>query len=153
MNKVIIFCDGGCRGNGKENNIGGWGAVLSYGENKKEIYGSARNTTNNRMELTGVIEALTQMTMFDIPVEVNCDSAYVVNCMRDKWYIGWKRNGWRNSKKQPVENRDLWEELLRLVEKFKDIEFVKVKGHSNVDGNEIADMLVNKAMNELEDEV
>jgi ribonuclease HI len=153
MDKVIIFCDGGCRGNGKENNIGGWGAVLTYGETKKEIYGSARNTTNNRMELTGVIEALTQMTIFDIPVEVNCDSAYLVNCMRYKWYIGWKRNGWRNSKKQPVENRELWEGLLRLVEKFKDIEFVKVKGHVGVEGNEIADMLVNKAMNELEDEV
>lgn len=149
MDKVTIYTDGGCRGNGKENNIGGWAAVLSYKDIIKEISGGEKDTTNNRMELTGVIEALQQLIVFDIPVEVYCDSAYIVNCMRDKWYFGWRKNGWKNSKKQPVENRDLWEELLRLVEKFSNIEFIKVKGHANVDGNERCDKLLNITMDKL----
>jgi ribonuclease HI len=149
MSKLIIYTDGGCRGNGKDNNIGGWGAILIYNSLRKEIYGGFKNTTNNRMEITGVIEALKLINFYNVPIEIYSDSAYVVNCIKDKWYIGWQKNGWKNSKKQPVENKDLWEELIKLIGQFQSIEFIKVKGHAGIDGNEAVDALVNKAMDEL----
>ena len=146
-NVVQIYCDGGCRNNGRKNNIGGWGAVLMFKDKVKEIKGSKINTTNNQMELTACIEALKLVkTGFDI--ECYCDSAYIVNCMNDKWYRKWQMNGWKTSKKQSVENKDLWIELLELINSHS-IKFFKIKGHTGVIFNERADELANEAMDEL----
>jgi ribonuclease HI len=149
MDKIIIYTDGACSGNQNDNNKGGYGAVLIYKEHRKEIYGGEINTTNNRMELRACIEALKTLKRRDIPVEVYTDSAYLCNCINQKWYEKWRKNGWKNSKKEPVENKDLWEELLKLVESIKDIKFIKVKGHSGVELNELADALANKGIDEL----
>lgn len=150
MDKIIVYTDGACSGNQNELNKGGYGAVLIYKEHKKEIYGGEFNTTNNRMELKACIEALKALKRKDIPVEVYTDSAYLCNCINQKWYVKWRKNDWKNSKKGPVENKDLWEELLSLVKSFKDIKFIKVKGHSGVELNELADTLANKGIDELE---
>jgi ribonuclease HI len=146
--EIIIYCDGGVRGNGKENSIGGWGAVLQYGEHVKELYAGERNTTNNRMELTGAIKALEALKSTSIPVRVHCDSAYVVNGITS-WVAGWKKRDWRKADKKPVENKELWQRLDELVNKQSDCRFVKVKGHSGVPLNELADQLANKAMDEI----
>lgn len=149
MNRVIIYADGGVRGNGKENNVGGYGVVLQYGNYTKELYQGFRNVTNNQMELKAVIEGLKAMKKFNIPVEVRTDSAYVCNCINQKWYVKWMNNGWVTSAKTPVENRELWIELLDLIDKFAFIQFTKVRGHSDDEGNNRADYLANKAMDEM----
>ncbi|WP_255256039.1 ribonuclease HI [Priestia megaterium] len=149
MNKIIIFCDGGVRGNGKESNIGGYGAVLQYGEYTKEIFEGVRNTTNNRMEIQAAISALKELKRFDIPVEINTDSAYLCNCINNRWYVRWMNNGWVTSARKPVENRDLWIELIELMNKFSFIGFKKVKGHSGNELNELADQLANRAMDSI----
>ncbi|MEX3625123.1 ribonuclease HI [Viridibacillus arvi] len=149
MDKFIIYCDGGCRGNQEKINIGGWGAFLQYKDNVNEIYGGVRNTTNNKMELLACIEALKAIHgNKDVPVEIHCDSAYVVNGM-NSWVAGWIKNGWKNSKKKPVENQDLWKKLLALSNSHEDIKFIKVKGHADNEGNIRADALVNQAMDEM----
>ena len=149
-NKVIIYTDGGCRGNnGKENNIGAIGVVLQFGEHTKELHQGYKNTTNNRMELQAAIRGLQLMKRFDIPVEVRSDSAYLVNCINNKWYKKWMNNGWLTSSKQPVENRDLWIMIISLIDKFSFISFTKVKGHSTNEGNNRADELVNLAMDNM----
>ena len=150
MSKVIIYVDGGCRGNNKKVNVGGWGAVLEFNGNVKELKGQARNTTNNRMEITAAIEALKAMKSKKYPIIVNTDSAYVCNCINNRWYVKWMQNGWRTSSNKTVENRELWAELIELVESFPFISFVKVKGHSGVPGNERADQLANEAMDEVD---
>lgn len=148
-NKVIIYADGGSRNNGKENAIGGYGVVLQYGDQKKEIYQGFRGVTNNQMELRAAIAGLKQLNRFSIPVEVRTDSAYLCNCINNKWYINWLNNGWMTSNRKPVENRELWIELLDLVKKFPFITFTKVKGHSGDPGNERADKLANIAMDSM----
>lgn len=132
MKMITIFCDGACSGNGKDENIGGWGAVLSYGNHTKEIYGGAEKTTNNIMELTAVIESLKCLNSKDLIVEIFSDSAYVVNCFRQGWYHKWQLNGWQTSKKEPVENKALWETLIQLVQSFEKVSFYKIKGHLDV---------------------
>ncbi|KNF09970.1 ribonuclease H [Gottschalkia purinilytica] len=149
MNKIIIYTDGACSGNQNSKNIGGYGAVLTYKDNKKEIYGGEINTTNNRMEIKACIEALKILKKTDIPVEVYTDSAYLCNCINQKWYENWQKNGWKNSKKKPVENQDLWIELLDLINKIDNITFLKVKGHAGVELNELADSLANKGMEQF----
>ncbi len=144
---ITIYCDGACSGNQFENNIGGWGAILQSGIHKKEICGGERNTTNQRMELTACIKALESIKKNDVAIEIYSDSAYLINCMHQQWYKKWKKNGWKNSKKEPVENKDLWEKLLSLVEQFE-ITFHKVEGHSGVELNETADALARKGMKE-----
>lgn len=148
-NYIVAYCDGGCRGNSKKENIGGYGVALFYRGHKKEIYQAFRNTTNNRMEITAAISALKQMKRFDIPVEIRTDSAYLCNCMNNQWYAKWINNGWRTSSGKTVENRDLWQELLDLINKFKQVRFKKVKGHSTDEGNNLADLLANKAMDSI----
>ena len=133
MKTVQIFTDGACRGNQTEKNEGGYGALLIYKGKEKEIKGHSGNTTNNIMEMTAVIMALKALKEKDIQVEIYSDSAYVVNCFKQKWYVGWRKNGWKNSKKKPVENKELWMELLELVESFKKVNFFKVKGHLDLD--------------------
>jgi ribonuclease HI len=146
--EIIIYSDGGCRGNAKDENIGGWGAVLQYGNHVKEIYGGERNTTNNIQELKGAINALLALKSTDIPVKLHCDSAYVVNGITS-WVKGWKKKGWKKSDGKIVENLELWKELDRLVALQDDITFVKVKGHAGVELNELADQLANRAMDEV----
>lgn len=145
--KIIIYTDGACSGNQNDENYGGYGALLIYKDNRKEIYGGEVNTTNNRMELMACIKALEALKRKDIPIEIYTDSAYVCNCFNQKWYKNWQKNGWKNSKKEPVENKDLWLNLIELVDSFNDIKFIKVKGHSGNELNEIADDLANKGMN------
>ncbi len=132
MKTVKIFCDGACSGNGQETNVGGWGAVLVYNDQSKELFGGEAATTNNIMELTAVIEALKSLKTPSLEVHIFSDSAYVVNCFREGWYQKWRLNGWRNSKKEPVENKLLWETLINLVESFAKVEFYKIKGHLNL---------------------
>lgn len=133
MKKVTLVCDGACSGNGKESNIGGWGAVLKYNEHLKTLFGGAPQTTNNVMELTAVIEGLRALQSKELIVEIFSDSAYVVNCFKEKWYVKWQMNGWKTAKKEPVENQALWETLIALVNEFKAVKFYKIKGHLNHD--------------------
>lgn len=140
MKKVIIYTDGACSGNPGP---GGWGAVLMYGERIKEISGGVSDTTNNRMEMKAVIEAL---ALLKEPCEVHIytDSAYIYNCFEQKWYVNWQKKGWINSQKKPVENRDLWEQMIEHVEKHA-VVWHKVKGHSGDQWNDRADQLAVKA--------
>jgi ribonuclease HI len=148
VNKVIVYCDGACSGNQFSNNKGGWGAVLQYNDRHKEIYGGERNTTNQRMEIIACIKALEQISTSYNEVDVYSDSAYLVNCINKKWYENWQRNGWKNYKKQPVENKDLWVKLLQLLA-HKKVTFTKVSGHSGVELNELADKLARKGISEV----
>ena len=136
MKEVILYTDGACSGNpGK----GGWGAVLIYGKSEKQMSGINELTTNNQMELTAVIEGLKALKE-PCKVTVYSDSAYVVNAFQQDWITGWVQNNWRNSKKEPVANKELWEELINLT-KLHNVEFVKVKGHAGNKYNEICDKL------------
>ena len=149
MGKIIIYTDGACSGNQNKKNVGGYGAVLKYRGHTKEIYDGEINTTNNKMEIKACVEALKSLKRKDIPVEVYTDSAYVCNCINQTWYVKWQKNGWINSKKEPVENKELWIELLHEVENLDDVVFIKVKGHSGVELNEYADRLANKGMEKV----
>jgi len=146
--KVIIYCDGACSGNQFKGNKGGWGALLVAGDVVKEIRGGERNTSNQRMELLACIEALRKLNRDGLDVEVYSDSAYLVNGMQQRWYDRWRKNGWLNVKKKPVENRDLWERLLEQVGR-QNVVFRKVAGHSGVEMNERADELARLAITEL----
>ncbi len=130
---IYIYTDGACRGNQDKHNRGGYAALLCSGKYEKKISGAEINTTNNIMEMKAVIEALKLIKDKSYSVMVFSDSAYVVNCINDKWYVKWRKNGWINSKKEAVLNKELWEELIQLVEGFCSITFIKVKGHLNVD--------------------
>ena len=128
MKLVKIYTDGGCSGNQSRTNLGGWGAILEFGPHQKELWGAEANTTNNRMELTAVIESFKALKEDGLTVEVYSDSSYVTNCFREKWYESWEQNKWRNAAKKSVENQDLWKELLELVRKHN-VTFYRVKGH------------------------
>jgi len=131
MTILRIYTDGGCSGNQSDENFGGWGAILEYGEHRKELPGGEVNTTNNRMELTAVIEAFKALKGPGYTIEVFSDSSYVMNCFREKWYESWEKNGWKNAARKSVENQELWKELLALVRQHK-VSFYRVKGHVNL---------------------
>ena len=134
--KVLrIYTDGGCAGNQSAENFGGWGAVLEFGSALKELYGSEENTTNNRMEMTALLEAFRAIKKENQVIEVFSDSSYLMDCFRKKWYVNWQKNGWKTSQKKPVENQDLWKELLPYLDKHR-ITFFRVKGHVNVNSTE-----------------
>lgn len=134
--KVTIYTDGACSGNpGK----GGWGSILIYGDVVKELSGGEDNTTNNRMELKAVIEALKALKS-PCDVEIYSDSAYVVNAFTQKWIDNWIKNNWKTADKKSVKNVDLWQELLVLI-KTHNVTFKKVKGHSDNELNERCDKL------------
>ncbi len=126
MKAVTVYTDGACSGNPGP---GGWGAVLLYGSHRKEISGGAPATTNNRMELTAVIEAL-KLLKEPCQVDLYSDSKYVIDALEKGWAWGWKRRGWVKSDKKPALNPDLWEELLRLTQTHK-LEYHWVKGHAS----------------------
>lgn len=144
MEEVTIYTDGACSGNPGP---GGWGAILMYKDTKKEISGGKDNTTNNIMELTAVIEGL-KLLKFPCKVKLYSDSAYIVNAFVQKWIFGWLKNGWKNSSKEPVKNKELWQELYNLT-KIHDVEFIKVKGHSDNEYNNRCDELARNAINSI----
>jgi len=131
MKLINIYTDGACSGNQSETNTGGWGAILEYGEHKKELFGGELNTTNNRMEMKALLSAFEALSMENLKIRVFSDSSYLMNCFREKWYENWYRNNWKTSKKTDVENRDLWEALFSYIHKHS-IEFYRVKGHVNL---------------------
>lgn len=140
---VEIYTDGGCRGNP---GVGGWGALLRKGTHERELYGSEPHTTNNRMEMTAVVEALGALTR-PSRVRLVTDSEYVRRGITE-WIANWKRRDWRTASRQPVKNADLWREIDRLVADHE-IEWTWVKGHSGHVENERVDALANRAMDEL----
>lgn len=149
MSEILIYCDGASRNNGKENSIGGWGAILIYGTHKKEIYGAEIGATNNQMELTGMIKSLECIKTTNIPIKIMCDSAYVVNGI-NQWVNSWKKRGWKKGDGKTPENIELWKRLDELVSMQKDVKIIKVRGHADNDGNNRADELANIAMDEVD---
>jgi ribonuclease HI len=144
MNKIIIYTDGGCRGNP---GIGGWGAWLRYGDHDKKLQGSAKDTTNNRMELTAAIKALEAIKSSTIDIDLYTDSKYVMSGINE-WIKGWKLRGWKTANKKPVKNVDLWQKLDEVNTKHN-VHWHWVKGHSGDEGNEMADLLANQAMDKI----
>ena len=136
MKHVKIYTDGACRGNPGR---GGWGAILVYEGREKELSGGEKETSNNRMELSAVIAALSALKE-SCKVTLTTDSQYVVNAIEKGWLESWKKNGWRKSDKSAVLNVDLWRELEPLLEKHE-VEFVWVRGHNGHEYNERCDKL------------
>ena len=148
--KVIIWTDGACKG---DPGPGGWAARLIDGKTgfTKDLCGGDYVTTNNRMELLGVIRGL-QALKRPVEVDVHSDSSYVINAFKQRWIQKWQANGWRTSSKKPVENQDLWLELLEATKGHK-INWIQVKGHAGVEHNEACDKLaVSAAMRFMEKE-
>jgi ribonuclease HI len=146
LKKVQIYTDGACRGNGKSVNIGAYGIVLMFGETIKEVKKAFSGTTNNIMELTSVVDALSLLKE-PCDVTIYSDSAYVVNGLEQKWLFGWMKNNWKTSTGKPVKNQELWLALSELL-KIHQVKFVKVKGHSDNQWNNRCDELANIAMDE-----
>lgn len=128
MNIVQIHTDGACSGNQYKENIGGWGAILKYQQHEKELWGGEKNTTNNRMEMTALLAAFQALKKQGLTIEVFSDSSYLMDCFRKKWYVNWQKNGWKTAQKKPVENQDLWQQLLPYLS-VHNITFYRVKGH------------------------
>ena len=142
--RVEIYTDGACRGNPGP---GGWGVLLRFGDNEKELCGGEYNTTNNRMELTAAIKGLTAIKKGSI-VTLTTDSKYVRNGIT-QWITNWKNKGWKTANKQQVKNQDLWQQLDELAQNH-DITWDWVRGHSGHRENEIADVLANRGIDGLE---
>lgn len=136
MKEIKIYTDGACSGNPGP---GGWGAVLEYGEHKKELSGGEKDTTNNKMELTAVIKALSALKE-PCKVILTTDSKYVCDSVTKGWVYSWQKNNWRKADKKPALNIELWEQLLPLLETHQ-VEFVWVKGHAGHPQNERCDAL------------
>ncbi|MBP0983284.1 MAG: ribonuclease HI [Oscillospiraceae bacterium] len=136
MKEVAIFTDGACSGNPGP---GGWGAILRCDGREKELSGGEAHTTNNRMELTGVIEALSALK-YPCKVKLTTDSKYVVDGITKGWAHGWRKRGWKRSDGKPALNPDLWERLLELLA-VHDVEFCWIKGHAGHEENERCDRL------------
>jgi ribonuclease HI len=142
MNHITIYTDGACKGNPGP---GGWGALLQSGSTEKELFGGERETTNNRMEMMAVIQALKALKR-PCKISLHLDSKYVLQGIT-QWLPGWKAKGWKTAAKQPVKNVDLWQELDALVHTTgHEIEWRWVKGHAGDVGNERADALANKGV-------
>lgn len=141
MEEVVIYTDGACSGNPGP---GGWGTILMYQGHEKELSGGAKDTTNNIMEITAVLEGLKALKK-PCRVSLYSDSAYVVNAFNQKWIYGWLKNGWKNSSKEPVKNKELWQELYELTKKHE-VTFIKVKGHADNEYNNRCDELARNAI-------
>ncbi|MBT8079541.1 MAG: ribonuclease HI [Gammaproteobacteria bacterium] len=141
---VKIYTDGACRGNPGP---GGWGVLLESGKHRKTMHGGEHETTNNRMELTAAIRALDALNGSQ-DVILHTDSKYLLDGI-NSWIDGWKKRGWKTSARKPVKNQDLWKALDELVAQH-DIEWIWVKGHAGDPGNEMADMLANQGIDELD---
>lgn len=140
---VVIHTDGACRGNP---GLGGWGAVLRYGDNEKFLWGGETDTTNNRMELMAAIVALETLTR-ECTVDLFTDSQYVRQGITE-WMVDWKRRGWKTAARKPVKNQDLWMRLDEAAARHR-VRWHWVKGHAGDPGNELADELANRGIDEL----
>ena len=148
MKKVILYTDGACSGNP---GTGGWGAVLMFKGAEKRISGAEQTTTNNRMELTAVIEGL-KCLKEPCEVEIYSDSAYTVNAFNNGWVYGWEKSGFKKADNKSVLNEDLWRELLSLTRTHR-VSFIKVKGHADNEYNNICDKLATDAVKNLKSEL
>ena len=144
MKQVTIYTDGACSGNPGP---GGWGAILMFKDKKLEISGYEAHTTNNRMELMAPIQALSRLKE-PCEVSVYSDSAYLVNAFQKGWLDSWQRRNWIKSDKKPVENQDLWQEILKFTAVHR-IHWIKVKGHADHPENNRCDELAREAVREL----
>ena len=140
LSTVILYTDGACSGNPGP---GGWGALLIWNGKEKELSGGERDTTNNRMEMKAVIEGLKKLNR-RCRVKVHSDSAYIINAFTRGWIDNWLKRGWKKSNKKPVENIDLWKELIKQAEKHE-VEWIKVKGHSDNELNNRVDRIAVEA--------
>ena len=143
MKKIQIYTDGACSGNP---GIGGWGAILIYNNTKKEIFDGDANTTNNKMELTAVIKSLESLKE-ECEIELYTDSKYVKNGITE-WIYSWKKNDWKNSKREEVKNKDLWQKLDELS-KIHKINWFWVKGHEDNELNNRADELARNGIKKI----
>ena len=141
---VTLYTDGACSGNP---GAGGWGAVLLFGEHRKEISGGEKETTNNRMEISAVIEGLRQLK-YPCKVDVYSDSAYTVNAFLQGWVYVWEKSGWKKADNKPVLNIDLWKILLEQT-RIHEVTFHKVKGHADNELNNRCDELAREAISKL----
>ena len=140
LSTVILYTDGACSGNPGP---GGWGALLIWNGKEKVLSGGEKDTTNNRMEMKAVIEGLKKLNR-RCRVKVHSDSAYIINAFTRGWIKNWLKRGWKKSNKKPVENIDLWKELIKQSEKHE-VEWIKVKGHSDDELNNRVDRLAVEA--------
>lgn len=143
LKQIEIFTDGACRGNPGP---GGWGAIIRYNQHEKKLNGAEPHTTNNRMELTAVIQALNALKE-PCHIQLTTDSQYVRNGIT-AWMPQWKQRNWKTSNKTPVKNIDLWQELDNAIQRHK-ISWHWVKGHSGHKENELADQLANEAIDKM----
>ena len=157
IESVTIYTDGAVSGNGTVGSYGGWAAILLVGTHERELFGSKRGATNQQMELRAAIEGLRALDRFardrgttpgPCRVALHCDSSYVVECFRQEWWKRWQENGWRNSKRQAVGNRALWEQLLELTTAHE-VDWIKVKGHGDDELNDRCDRLAVAARERL----
>ncbi len=148
MKKVVLYTDGACSGNP---GVGGWGAVLMFKGFEKRILGAEQSTTNNRMELTAVIEGL-KCLKEPCEVEIYSDSAYTVNGFNNGWVYGWEKTGFKKADNKPVLNDDLWRELLSLT-RIHRVTFIKVKGHADNEYNNLCDNLATEAVKNLKNKL
>lgn len=151
MKEIICYTDGGCRGNGASNNIGSYAYYLNYKGHIKTFSEGFRNVTNNQMELLAAIKALKALKE-PCKVRLHSDSAYVVNAVNEKWINGWKRSNWirrSGNKEFELANKELWQELYECLQEH-DVEFIKVKGHSDDELNNLVDKLLNEEMDKME---
>jgi ribonuclease HI len=142
--RIVVYTDGACSGNPGP---GGWAWAIAP-DGQRSGSGGETSTTNQRMELMAVLEAVRSLADEVVEIHVVSDSTYVVNCFRDGWWVRWRRNGWRNSQRQPVANVDLWEPLVDLVERHA-VTFEWVKGHSGDPMNDRVDALAVAAVPRL----
>ena len=152
MNNINVWTDGGHR---SSTNVSGWAYVSYIGDDSEAPItnkGAEEGKTNQQMEMIAVIKALDsipEVMLEDYPVKIHTDSAYICNCFKDKWWAKWVMNDWKNSKGKDVANKELWEVIIAYYNAY-DIEFVKVRGHSDNEMNNLADKLVNEAMDDFE---
>ena len=146
MQKVVIYTDGACSGNPGP---GGWAAILIYGDIKKEISGGDKETTNNIMELTAILEGLKALKV-ECEVEIYSDSAYSVNAFNEGWIYNWVKNNWKTASGEKVKNKEIWQELYELTKKHK-VTFNKVKGHSDDELNNRCDELARGEIDKLKE--
>ena len=143
-----IFCDGATSGNGKTDAPGGWAyVILKDGRLVSQNSGAEVGTTNQRMELTAALRACEEIDKIDgfATVRLYSDSAYLINCFKQNWWKTWRANGWKNSKKEPVANQDLWERLIYFFVKTPGYDFIKIRGHAGHEYNELVDRLAVRA--------
>lgn len=145
--KIRAYTDGACSMNPGP---GGWACVILFPESKQEMCGGEEETTNNRMELRAAVEAIKFITkMGYTKIDIYSDSAYVVNAIKNRWLKKWRKNGWKTVSHEDVKNRDLWEALCKYLDKYRDINFIKVKGHADNEHNNRCDKLAKREVERI----